>query len=61
MLVINGILHPVDSPVIPRGYVITEGDKISDVGPMEDLPQGDFGEVFDAAGCHVTPGFIDAH
>ncbi|MEG0598384.1 MAG: amidohydrolase, partial [Oscillospiraceae bacterium] len=61
MLIQNGILHPVDGPVIQKGFVATRGDKIAAVGAMENLPQEDFGDVFDAGGCHVTPGFIDAH
>ncbi|MEG0320962.1 MAG: amidohydrolase [Oscillospiraceae bacterium] len=61
MLIQNGIIHPVDGPVIQKGFVATRGDKIVAVGAMENLPQEDFGDVFDAGGCHVTPGFIDAH
>ena len=61
MLIQNGIIHPVDGPVIQRGFVATRGDKIAAVGAMENLPHEDFGDVFDAGGCHVTPGFIDAH
>ncbi|MEG1073249.1 MAG: amidohydrolase [Oscillospiraceae bacterium] len=61
MLIQNGIIHPVDGPVIQKGFVATRGDKIAAVGTMENLPHEDFGEVFDAGGCHVTPGFIDAH
>ncbi|MEG1577875.1 MAG: amidohydrolase, partial [Oscillospiraceae bacterium] len=61
MLIQNGIIHPVDGPVIQKGFVATRGDKIVAVGAMENLPHEDFGDVFDAGGCHVTPGFIDAH
>ena len=61
MLIQNGIIHPVDGPVIQKGFVATRGDKIAAVGAMENLPHEDFGDVFDAGGCHVTPGFIDAH
>ena len=40
MLIQNGVVHPMDAPVIPRGFVLLEGDKIAAVGPMEALPAG---------------------
>ena len=61
MLIQNGVVHPMDAPVIPRGFVLLEGDKIAAVGPMEALPAGYSGEVLDAEGGHIIPGFIDAH
>lgn len=61
MVVINAVVHPVDAPVIPRGFVAWEGERITAVGPIEALPPGDLGEVLDAQGGHVTPGYIDAH
>ena len=61
MVILNAVVHPVDGPVIPRGYVRWEGERIAGVGPMEALPGGDLGPAIDAAGGHVTPGYIDAH
>ena len=61
MLIQNGVVHPMDAPVIPRGFVLLEGDKIAAVGPMEAQPAGYSGEVLDAEGGHILPGFIDAH
>ena len=61
MVIVNAVVHPVDGPVIPRGYVRWEGERIAGVGPMEALPEGDLGPAIDAAGGHVTPGYIDAH
>ena len=61
MLIQNGVVHPMDAPVIPRGFVLLEGDKIAAVGPMEALPAEYSGEVLDAEGGHILPGFIDAH
>lgn len=61
MVILNAVVHPVDGPVIPRGYVRWEGERIAGVGPMEALPEGDLGPAIDAAGGHVTPGYIDAH
>lgn len=60
MILLNGVIHPMDGPVILRGYVAVEGGTIAAVGPMEHL--GSFQEpVFDVHGCHILPGFIDAH
>ena len=27
MLILNGVVHPMDGPVIPRGFVAFEGEK----------------------------------
>ena len=59
MIIYNGVVHPMDGPVIPRGYVTFEGGKITAVGPMEEL--GETPEGLDAQGGHILPGFIDAH
>ena len=59
MIIYNGVVHPMNGPVIPRGYVAFEGGRITAVGPMEELehePEG-----LDAQGGHILPGFIDAH
>ena len=61
MLIINGAVHTMDGPVIKNGYVAVKGSKIARVGPMEDCPKSWEGEVFDAQGGHICPGFIDAH
>lgn len=60
MLIHNGVVHPMDGPVIPRGYVWLEGEKIRAVGPEEELPMWD-GPSLDAEGGHILPGFVDAH
>lgn len=61
MLLTNGIIHPVDAPDIPRGFVAFSEGKITAVGPMDQLPFDLTGEVHDLNGAHVCPGFIDAH
>lgn len=61
MIFTNAVVYPMDGPVIERGFVVVEGSKIKAVGPMSALLKGDFGEVFDAAGGHLLPGFVDAH
>ena len=60
MLIHNGVVHPMDGPVIPRGYVWLEGEKIRAVGPEEELSAWD-GPSLDAEGGHILPGFVDAH
>ena len=61
MLIINGTVHTMDGLTIPGGYVAIRGDKIAQVGPMEECPTDWEGRIFDARGGHITPGFIDAH
>lgn len=61
MVITNGIIHPVDAPPIPHGFVAWRGERITAVGPMRALPPGDLGQVLDAQGGHVTPGYVDAH
>ena len=61
MLIINGTVHTMDGPVIKNGYVAVKESKIAQTGPMEDCPKSWEGEVFDAQGGHICPGFIDAH
>lgn len=61
MLLINGTIHPVDIPDIPRGFVAFSEGKITAVGPMDQLTAQLDGEVCDLKGAHVCPGFIDAH
>ncbi|MEG1879352.1 MAG: amidohydrolase [Pseudoflavonifractor sp.] len=60
MLIKNGIVHTMEGPVIPAGYVLTQGGKIAALGPMCDLPQTD-DPVLDAQGGHILPGYVDAH
>ncbi len=61
MLIVNGAVHTMDGPVIKNGYVAVKGSKIARVGHMEDCPKSWEGEVIDAQGGHICPGFIDAH
>ena len=61
MLIQNGVVHPMDAPVIPNGYVLLEGRTIKAVGPMEECPGDWTGPTLDAAGGHIVPGFVDAH
>ena len=61
MLIVNGIIHTMDGPIIENGYVAISGSKILQAGPMEERPQKWEGERLDARGGHVCPGFIDVH
>ena len=57
--IINAYLKPITSPDIPCGQLLIDGGKIVDMGETLAAPEGC--EVYDAQGCLVTPGFIDAH
>lgn len=59
MLIQNGKIYLRDR-VIENGYVLIENDKITDLGSMEFVPAHE-GEVIDAKGRNVLPGFIDQH
>lgn len=62
MLIVNGVVHTMETGVIPQGFVHIQGGRIARTGPMSDLPK-DAGPdgLIDARGGHVLPGFIDAH
>ncbi len=59
MLIYNAVLHPMDAPVIDRGFVLVEEGKIQAIGPMSLCPTAQKG--LDAQGGHLLPGLIDAH
>ena len=61
MIIINGTVHTMETPVIEKGFVAVRDGKIAQVGPMEECPQNWPGMVYDAMGGHICPGFIDAH
>ena len=61
MLIINGTVHTMDGLIIENGFVAVSGSKIARVGPMEERPQSWEGEIIDAEGGHICPGFIDTH
>lgn len=60
LLIKNGrVVTMSDAGVLEGGQVLIEGGRVAAVG--HDLPAGAETEVFDAAGCYVLPGLIDAH
>ena len=59
LLIRNAHLKPITSPDIPCGELLIDGGRIAAIGEHVDAPEGC--EVYDAQGCLVTPGLIDAH
>ncbi|QIK69763.1 N-acetylglucosamine-6-phosphate deacetylase [Erysipelothrix sp. HDW6C] len=59
MLITNGRIY-LEDRVIENGFVRIEGDKIVALGEMTSAPSYD-GEILDAKGNNVLPGFIDQH
>ena len=58
-LIQGGLIKTITNGDIPNGQVLIDGGKIVAVGQNLDVPAGT--EIIDAAGCIVTPGFVDAH
>jgi imidazolonepropionase-like amidohydrolase len=61
VIIVNGVVHPMDAPVISRGFVAFEKGKITAVGGMDQLTLSGEEEILDAEGGHIVPGFVDAH
>lgn len=59
LLIQNGYIKPIVGPDIPSGQILVDGGKIIAIGEKVHAPADC--EVFDASGCMVTPGLIDAH
>ncbi len=61
MRIIHAKIYTMSGPVIKDGFVDTLKDQIVAVGPMKELPKLSAGEVIDAQGAMLLPGFIDSH
>ncbi|NCB63166.1 MAG: amidohydrolase [Clostridia bacterium] len=61
MLIRNGVVHTMEGEVIPSGFVEIKNGKIVSTGPMSAAPAAGDGEVYDAEGGHILPGYVDAH
>ena len=63
LIVRNGLVVDGTGKPAFHGTVVAEGDRIRDVVPGTEFPDcaGPNDTVVDAAGCLVTPGFVDAH
>ena len=60
MLIYNAVIHPMDAPLLERGFLQWEGRAITRLGPMSRCPAPGPEDV-DARGGHLLPGFVDAH
>ena len=60
MLIINANIKTMEEEDFANGYVAIADGKIQSVGPMSEAPQPD-GEIYNAQGMTLYPGFIDAH
>jgi 5-methylthioadenosine/S-adenosylhomocysteine deaminase len=63
LLITHGYVVTVDPArrVISDGYVAVDGDAITAVGPMGELPDQSADEVIDARGMLVMPGLVNGH
>lgn len=59
MIIYNAKIYPVDSEVIPFGYIEFSNGKITAV--KSGNPPKTSAEDFDACGGVITPGYIDGH
>lgn len=57
MIIKNAVIHTMAGETIENGYIEFDS-KILSIGDMRDCPEG---EVFDAQGKGLYPGFVDAH
>lgn len=60
MLIYNAVVHPIDAPPLPHGFVEWEQGVLTRIGPMENCPLIP-DDSLDAQGGHLLPGFVDAH
>ena len=60
MRIQNGVLVTVEHGRYENGYVDFENGRITDFGDMSEAAAYT-GEIFDAQGGYIMPGFIDAH
>ena len=55
----NGILHTMEPAGILQGDLLIREGKIDTIAPHIPCPEN--AQVYNAAGAHIFPGFIDAH
>jgi len=63
MVIKNVEIHTMDkdNTVIERGYIRTDGSKITQIGEMSFFNRFNKDEVINGEGMRAYPGFIDAH
>ncbi|MBP1918992.1 amidohydrolase [Youngiibacter multivorans] len=61
--IINGVVITMDDSrnIIEDGFVIIDGNEISEIGNMKDLKVSGDMDVIDARGGIVMPGFVNCH
>ena len=52
---------PLTDEGVSLWSIVLNGDRIVKVSPQSDLVRAESEDVWDAKGCPVLPGFIDAH
>ncbi|MFI3226427.1 MAG: amidohydrolase [Clostridia bacterium] len=60
MLIINAKVYTLEQEIIENGFIKIHDNLIEQVGDMTDVPSYE-GEIFDATGKVICPGFIDVH
>ncbi len=61
ILILNGSVICGDGRVLPRGWILIDGGKISKMGSLKPPSPEENTIVLDAQGRYVMPGFINAH
>ncbi len=63
ILIKNGCVYTMTGEIYEKGYIITDGEKIKEVGNMKFLKAADseFEKVYDVSGKFVMPGIVDGH
>lgn len=61
--IINGVIVTMDDTrkIIEDGFVIIEGNEISEIGYMDDFKASADVELIDARGGIIMPGFVNCH
>ena len=60
-LVGGTLIDGTGGPAVPDTTIVVEGDRIKELGPGTQTPQGPEVHVIDVAGKRVIPGLIDGH
>ena len=58
MILCNAKIVPMEGEIIENGYISVENGKISGMGSMKNVPEG---EHIDVHGGWILPGLVDAH
>ena len=58
---ILGQVFDSEQEIFYNGYVLTEGEKIVETGPAENLPSCTDMKIIDTKGKYIVPGLIDGH